>query len=196
MIAAEVGADEGVDTLGRWLSHFLAERLQEADKDPSKQMECADLILRLWQHRASYQRHPRPLEKYESILSTIDRLDLKNRPFYLAFDQEKQADDGISTWLKLALGVDRTARTLLSFCLAQAAKESGLPDDPWLEAVKELEQDPPIVVLRRLSQMAEEYSSDEINTDTENKAFKEFESQLDAFVKLVKHIRQNYSYNE
>ncbi len=188
MIAAEVGADEGVDTLGRWLSHYLVELLQEADKDPSKKMECADLILKLWQHRASYRRHPRPLEKYQSILDTIDRLDLKNPPFYFAFADNKQSDDGISPWLKLALEVDRTARALISFCLAQAVKESGLSGDQWMEAAKALEPDPQIIVLRRLSEIGEKYSSNE--TEKENSTSKEFKSQIDAFVKIVKHVRR------
>jgi hypothetical protein len=56
-IVEELGLAEGVDTLGRWMSHYLAEQIERANAAPdgaegdAARRECVDLILRLWERR-------------------------------------------------------------------------------------------------------------------------------------------------
>jgi hypothetical protein len=61
-IVNELGLADGVDTLGRWMSHRLAEQIARAEEATSPEMreaaqrEAADLILRLWERRERWPR--------------------------------------------------------------------------------------------------------------------------------------------
>jgi hypothetical protein len=187
-IADEVGADEGVDTLGRWFSHYLAERIEETEQNPSKKDEVAELILRLWQHRASLQLRSRPLEKYEPIMKTLERLNPEGVPVYVRLETAFNSAKSDSDWLNLALEIDRTARSLISFCLAQGVRESELADDPWMEAAKDIEPDQHIVVLRELYQLGEKYPL--VEEGGENNEEDEFQTKIDNFINNINKIRQ------
>ena len=63
-----------MDTLGRWLAHYLAEKMESAATAPegttgdAARRECVDLILRLWEHRQTW-----PLSA--PLKDVADRLD-------------------------------------------------------------------------------------------------------------------------
>ena len=52
-IVDELDADRPVDTLSRWMAHYIAEKIEDAETatDESrdrKMSECSDAILKLW----------------------------------------------------------------------------------------------------------------------------------------------------
>ncbi|MDP3630643.1 MAG: hypothetical protein Q8S43_06800 [Actinomycetota bacterium] len=59
-IVTELGLQDSNDTLGRWMSHRLAELMKRAASTKSKteretaQAEASDLIIALWEHRAGW----------------------------------------------------------------------------------------------------------------------------------------------
>lgn len=59
-ILEELKFDREMDTLGRWLAHYLAEKMECAASAPdgttgdAAQRECVDLILRLWERRQTW----------------------------------------------------------------------------------------------------------------------------------------------
>lgn len=59
-ILEELKLDREMDTLGRWLAHYLAEKMECAASAPdgitgdAAQRECVDLILRLWECRQTW----------------------------------------------------------------------------------------------------------------------------------------------
>ncbi|THF60378.1 hypothetical protein [Pseudothauera rhizosphaerae] len=68
-----------MDTLGRWLAHYLAEKMESAASAPegaageSARRECVDLILRLWERRQTW-----PLSA--PLKDVADRLEELLRP--------------------------------------------------------------------------------------------------------------------
>lgn len=56
-ILEELKLDREMDTLGRWLAHYLAEKMEYSASAPegatgeATRRECVDLILRLWERR-------------------------------------------------------------------------------------------------------------------------------------------------
>ena len=56
-IVRELGLEDSVDTLGRWMSHRIAELMElaeQSDMEEEKEVakrECTELILRVWERR-------------------------------------------------------------------------------------------------------------------------------------------------
>jgi len=78
-IVTELGLDDSVDTLGRWMSHRIAElmtRAQEADsleEAENAKLECTRLILRVWRRRAYWLRG-QPLADLTNFLQQASEL--------------------------------------------------------------------------------------------------------------------------
>lgn len=75
-IVSELGLEDSVDTLGRWMSHRIAELMEqaegvntEAEKEGAKR-ECTDLILRVWERRKYWMRG-QPLGDLTAFLKFI-----------------------------------------------------------------------------------------------------------------------------
>jgi hypothetical protein len=72
-LVKELGLDDGVDTLGRWMAHRVAELMQKAEQaetlaeQESAKQECSELILRIWQRRAVLP-YGRPLAEVAEFL--------------------------------------------------------------------------------------------------------------------------------
>lgn len=132
----ELKLDPGSDTFSKWMAHYIAEKMKlselaitdEDKKDAEK--ECFETIIALWKHRWLLPSRKRPLEKFEPILKTLDRLNPEgNEPyFYHSLDHElseleKNNPDlkVITEYTKMALQIDKAARTLIEFALNQAA---------------------------------------------------------------------------
>lgn len=131
-LTGELGLDQSVDTLGRWMAHYIAELIQDAEKAnpqerPAKMRACSEAILSLWKHRHELPNGKRPFEELEPILKALESLNPDYdtpryfRPVRVAADE---ADEEAETkaWLKLIDGLDYSARMLIRYCLTQAAQ--------------------------------------------------------------------------
>src|SRR2546425_816694 len=110
-IVDEFGLDQSVDTLGRWMAHYIAELIHDvetadANDKPAKSAKCSAAILDLWRHRNNYRNGERPLEDFEPVLRTLESLDpTDHRPRYFReiFSQaETEPDTETRRWLKAA----------------------------------------------------------------------------------------------
>jgi hypothetical protein len=113
-LVEELGLEPGVDTLGRWMAHYIAELIKKAEETGNSaerrmaRKRCCEAILRLWKHRSSLPHGARPLANLESVLKAIENLRGNKTP-----------------WLRLAKKeVERTAGPWMAF--AQVVEESGL----------------------------------------------------------------------
>ena len=72
-LVKELGLEDGVDTLGRWMAHRVAELMQQAEQaetlaeQQSAKQECSELILRIWERRA-FLPYGRPLAEVAEFL--------------------------------------------------------------------------------------------------------------------------------
>lgn len=86
-LVRELGIENSVDTLGRWMAHHISELIEQAEKAPSDTerlialKEATDTILKLWEHRAFLPGNAYPLAPYRNILLALDRLAPNNDPF-------------------------------------------------------------------------------------------------------------------
>lgn len=83
----ELGYEGGVDTLGRWMSHHLAELINKVENATTAhereraQKSVIETILRIWDHRASMPGKIYPLESYKDVLKMLELLKPDSNPF-------------------------------------------------------------------------------------------------------------------
>ncbi|MDM7920809.1 MAG: hypothetical protein QUS14_00800, partial [Pyrinomonadaceae bacterium] len=69
-LVRELGLESGVDTLGRWLAHRIAELIVAAEKAPTLAMRrkaeaaAIETILKVWEKREDLPREVYPLAPY------------------------------------------------------------------------------------------------------------------------------------
>ena len=64
----ELGLEQSVDTLGRWMAHYIAEKMEAAESATGeardrKMSECSDAILKLWAHRSELPNASTPVQR-------------------------------------------------------------------------------------------------------------------------------------
>ncbi|MBK9926315.1 MAG: hypothetical protein IPP66_13625 [Anaerolineales bacterium] len=129
-----LGLDSSVDTLSRWMAHYIAEQMSIAKKAKGKEkiraeQQCFETILKLWQHRSHLPAGVRPFESFDPILRALERFDPDNKQPYFYRSQgsskknksgKKKLDD-VQMWLDIAQGIDQAARIWLEYVFHQAA---------------------------------------------------------------------------
>lgn len=141
-LTRELGLDDSVDTLGRWMAHYLAELMREAEEAspeerPVKMRSCHEAILDLWSHRYVLPTGKRPFEDLEPILRALESLDPEAgipryfRPIRVAADATE--DNDAQGWLNRIDGIDYSARLLIRYFLAQASHDAIDKSAEWVE---------------------------------------------------------------
>lgn len=206
LLVKELGLEHSVDTLGRWMAHHISDLMASAEtsEGPQKQEaedRCRDAILALWKHSDVFQKSHTPLEETETLFATLRALDPENTAhFYYSGAQEHlekcKLNEEPKKWLELSLGMDYTARLLLSMCLEEAAKDIMKNNEEWMELAKSLESDTPRSQLIRVLFNEQKLSEQEVE-DQRIKETKEIlqnrKSRLSMFVDLVRILDEKIS---
>lgn len=80
LLVKELGIENSVDTLSRWMAHYVAdkivfiENLTDGKEKDNAQKECFEIILRLWKNRWELPAGKRPLEDFEPILKVLEKI--------------------------------------------------------------------------------------------------------------------------
>ncbi len=141
-LTKELGIDQSVDTLGRWMAHYIAELIQNVEKAsseerPAKMRACCDAILNLWKHRHTLSDGKRPFEELEPLLKILESIDPEDdTPRYFrevrSVTSAAGKNDEVEKWLKLIDGLDYSAKVLIRYCLTQAARNSINKSVEWV----------------------------------------------------------------
>ena len=138
--------DVNNDLLAAWMAHYVAQRIEAAEKAPPEdqsvaQAACANAILELWRYRSSLPDHLRPFRDLEPILRTlafldVDRADFHYYPAALREAATADADEDVKQWIELAIGLDYSARLLIQSALRSAAYRGAAQAEPWVELAR------------------------------------------------------------
>jgi hypothetical protein len=132
-LVEELGLADDVDTLGRWMAHYVAELIEKAEtasgaeERSQAQRECMEVVLRLWDHRSSLPEGARPLASLRPALDVLnelraDRLELASN-----------SNEG-SPWSHFMREIVSTGQQCVSIILLAAAAEADLPrEKKWLD---------------------------------------------------------------
>lgn len=213
LLVQELKLDPGVDTFSKWMAHYVAEKMTLAEKAPSEEdkkeaeKECFETILALWKHRWSLPSGKRPLEDFEPILKTLERLNPEEQEpfFYRSLDHElSELEKGnpslkeITNYINTALQIDKTARIWIEFILHQAAlkansKEAeeflnnsvGSYDDDDTKIIR-------IIIDRDPSIDLENYDEDGIQKKQREEKLRKRIEELEKFSKLNDFLLEAY----
>lgn len=196
----ELNLEPGVDTLARWMAHYIAEQIEIAEKTIGVEKREAEersfeTILKLWSHRAALPSESRPIVNFEPILRTLKRLDPEEKRHYFFEDRAdipESVPDEIKRWLNMAKGIDEAARVWLEYVFKQASLAA--TDEAtieWLEnAIALQEEDQFSVVFRYLHSGFESNVDGKVQKDR-NKLHSNI-NKLEAFAELNQILLAEY----
>ena len=195
-LTKELDLDQSVDTLGRWMSHYIAGLILDSEKAsaeerPAKMRECCDAIINLWKHRHVLPDGKRPFEEIEPILRTLESIDPEdNSPRYFrsvrAVADDAEDNDETESWLKLIDGLDYSAKLLIRYCLTQAAKSALDKSVEWVSLAEAAGADEgaefPLI---RIVTMEDSLSKGADPNEEERKRIEERAERLEAFANMA-----------
>jgi hypothetical protein len=204
-IVNELGLDQTVDTLGRWMAHYIAEKIEDAEtatgeERARKMCACMDAVLKLWAHRSELPNGRRPFENFEPIFRVLQGLDPDEtgpRYFQHVRSMAHESDEGDQTkhWLNIASELDYTARILIRYCLTNAAQKAVDKSRNWVALTETItkERDIDIKIIRAVMKDADVFHA-QIPDDQGREEVEELLKKLEGFVDLVNelsaHLRQ------
>lgn len=199
-LVKELDLSGDVDTLGRWMAHYVAELLHEAEQASGedrleKRSAVRDAILALWAHRAELPSGVRPFADFEPILRVLEQLapDTPSLRFvprpHLPKDATQESME-TQQWLDMAQSLDQAAKLLITYCLASAAKASVDPAQEWAKLAAEAgEEDVLEVRLARFLRWERDLMHGDDSESPEQRALAERRDKLDAFISLATKVR-------
>ncbi|QIK64892.1 hypothetical protein G7068_13885 [Leucobacter viscericola] len=178
LLAAEL---EQTDTLGRWIAHYLAERMTSLEQKTGSardtaEAEIADLILRLWSLRRQLPGDRLPLAEVDEVEAAIERLTPGRRPwaYFGAFatDTEPSPEETETrTTLKAAQLVDRLAGDLVHGLIGRAAALAVEDGAAWTKQAEKI-GDGALRTLRRVCFAASGSEDDAESPDWKNEVLR------------------------
>lgn len=195
----ELGLGPSVDTLGRWMAHYIADLIVRAEKatDEEKNLaekNCFEAILVLWKHRAELPNDNRPFENLEPVIRAIESLDPDNEtPRYFRSarrpnDENKEQSDA-ANWLALVDELDYSAKVLIGYCLSEAARTAVDKSREWVKLAEaaEVEHGVPEIVIRFVSSNADLGKDLDSNAEV-RRQLEERIVRLEGFIKLADSV--------
>jgi len=160
-LVEQLGLEMSTDTLSRWMAHYIAELLATVegtcgDERITAEKRCFEAILALWEHRSEYPGNKKPFSDLAPVIRAVESLDPDDntpRFFRSAFpddDESKNIDPDAREWIKVASGLDYTAKLLIGDCLREAAGKAVDNCQRWaaLAAAAGAEPGVPEVIVR------------------------------------------------
>lgn len=208
-LVKELALEPGVDTLSRWMAHYIAEQIINAEKAQGKDKQefekhCFNLILQLWSHHDSYPRGKRPFERFEPILNAMERLNPDNTyPRYhsLYWTQAESSSKTdikqkeVQQWVDIALNIDAVAKLLIEFSLRQAiedAKDENTKE--WLKNASDLPNSEDVsIIIHFLPEEVDEKADLKYTLERKLKELKNHIEKLEAFNKFCLQLRDKYN---
>lgn len=179
-LVKELGLDPGVDTLSRWMAHYIAELIEDAESAKAENRtarlaKCADAILRLWDHRHRLPDGKRPFEDLEPIMRALESLDPEDdTPRYfrtqrMAANEAEESNETVK-WLRLADEFNYSAKNMIRYCLTQAAQTALDRSKDWVILAENvgLEDNIDLPVIRFVSAENDLLNADNLNAIEQN----------------------------
>jgi len=210
-LTKELGLDQSVDTLGRWMAHYVAGLIQDAEnacaeEQPAKMRACYDAILELWKHQHVLPDGKCPFEELKPILRALESLDPEDcTPKYYhsvrSIADDTEENDETKSWLKLIDGIDYSAKVLIRYCLTQAAQNALNKSAEWVSLAEAAGVDegiefPLIRFITEEESMIKTSDSDEENRKRIENRIVQLEEYATMIMETASDLRQKVDNNQ
>ena len=137
---------DDTDLLGRWMGHFIASLMNEAEAATGERAlelrsQCSTEILKLWKHRAGFPGDNRPMSSFEPILRAFEELD-PERPTWMRLRSFRNRDDfagPTSQLLNAAIAIDESSVRAIRALLSESAILAIDHERAWISAAPNIE---------------------------------------------------------
>jgi len=141
-IAKQLGEAAEQDIMASWMAEYLGEKISEVERAQGKEREslekdCAELVLKLWDHRHQLPNGARPLESFEPLFVALSELSRDKPRNHLLRDlpqTDKQSEVG--KIIQGILAIDQSTSTLIRYLLAEAVGKVPKGDKRWASVLK------------------------------------------------------------
>jgi hypothetical protein len=210
LFVKELNLEPGVDTLSRWMAHYLAEKMTEVEilpignKRDQAQKECFEVILKLWERRWTLLNGKRPFENFEPILRLLEKINPENDHDYYTrvilnrqypeLEKTNLLNKDATDWIKVVNEIDRVSRIWIDFCLKEAVKSlTTEKTEEWIKEAENIPNNEDVQVIKILFNT----DSKTVATSEELSAYrkKQLEKRIDElnnFIKLNALILKSY----
>lgn len=199
----ELDMETSVDTLGRWMAHYVAELMDAAENAPSQeravaQEKCFHAILELWIHRAELPDGKRPFENLEPIIRAVESLDPDDKiPRYFLTVRggiaEEDEESQTKSLLEFVRNIDTTARILIGYTLTEAARSAVDKSKEWVALAEDAGAElggAHSIVLRFVSGETDSKNKSDPN-ELEREMLHDYIKRLETFTKVAVHSCEN-----
>jgi len=107
LVVKELGLDPGVDTLSRWMAHYLAEQIKEAEREKNQKKKTAiekdisDLIIKIWDRRKIRHDDLDPLKDINVAIKLLKSIEEKDQYNLLGrYSDQKSSQEPYSKFLE------------------------------------------------------------------------------------------------
>ena len=151
-LVQDLELETGVNTLAKWMAHYIAELIEEAQTAPPERADaarakCFETILALWRHQAEEGRVRPQLSTYGEMAELLDRFLHAEEPYYF-----RQTGPLKNELLEEARQIDSAARMIIRFLLSQASERVDDRERGWIDLATRLPPDAqeglPVIVVR------------------------------------------------
>lgn len=205
-IISELELDYTVNTLARWLAHYIAELIQKIETSTSEKeqeqlkKECCELILKLWSKR---DRVPikNPTERLKPIISVLELLKENKHPFIPFILPSNSKGIKSKTWSEFLKVVKENSERIFNKSLLSLVDDKILEkDNQWVKKHSEFLSDEERIIIKYLNDINEleikilDVSEGEIEkNDSEelDELFDQLESFIDEQKNALLSLKQN-----
>ncbi len=178
-LVEELELSSSNDTLGKWMSHHLAElltRVEHADNAEEKktaEKECTELILQVWSHRAALPLGRIPLESFNAIASSIHKLHKDTKCYYHdPLSTRGEISGAVQEWLSLVDEFEALAHKVINECFRKAIEAAEGEEEEWLRqgVATSNYKDYPAEILKKLQEFSSLGSETKVNESTASRS--------------------------
>lgn len=170
LIAEDIGAKQENNITGKWIAHYLAEKIEAAKSDPAIESECADLILKLWSSRRQFPSG-NPFGSYEKLIDGLKELFSGEPRISIAgYSPSLLKDSPEERWLQVAYEINRQSRYLIASAVKEAVRCTDAKNDELFAMAVKLAPDLQTEALETLIELKFIVAGDEAKTEKTNNA--------------------------
>lgn len=191
LIAEDIRAKQENNITGKWIAHYLAEKIEAAKCDPAIESECADLILKLWSSRRQFPSGD-SFGSYEKLLKGLKKLFSSEPRISIAgySPPPLRKDSPEEKWLQVAYEIDRQSKCLIASAVKEAVKCTDAKNEELLAMAAELAPDLQTEALIELKLIVagDEVKAEKTNNadDSVARAMEKLKKVMDRYKKMSK----------
>jgi hypothetical protein len=128
-IVKELGLYDSVDTLSRWMAHYLAELIVKAENASSVkeksalEKECCEIILKLWKERENLSENLQPLGNLKETLEILNVFKKKEMSFFGMMDRNRSK----GKWADFIGKINENSKEIIDISLLFTLANSSSP---------------------------------------------------------------------